>query len=391
MLRMKYPIAQPDISRVEMGWVMEALAECELSGHGKHVRMFEEKFAEFIGTRYCLAAPNGTITLHLILVALGVGPGDEVILPSQTISNCAFAVSLTGATVVAVDIDKDTWCMDPIEMKKAVTSKTKAVMPTHLYGGIPCNMRLIKEILDEYKDVTGRKVWIIEDCAESIGSSVDSSPVEFGDEFKMTGSIGDVASFSFFANKTLMTGEGGAITTSDKILYEKMKYLRNVAYGTDPETKFWANDMGFNYRPSNLICALGLGQLERIGYLMERRNEIHSYYEQFLDNRYVFQTVPEYAQPCYWMNAVLCPSNRSKIMKTLAERYGVETRPTFPPIGSHPYLKKSGLVRSCGEKVSEDVWNRGLLFPSAGKHLTRESVKEICGCANMCLDEFCKE
>ena len=142
--------------------------------------------------------------------------------------------------------------------------------------------------------------------------------------------------------------------------------------------------MGFNYRPNNLAMALGLGQLERINYLMERRNEIHLYYERFLDKRYIFQTVPDDSTPCWWMNAVLCPSHRSEIMKELVKS-GIETRPTFPPIGSHPYLKKSGLVRSCGESVSEDIWNRGLLLPSAGKHLTIDSVEEICKYVNDCL------
>ena len=373
-VKFKYNIAQPDISNKEIDYVMEALAENELSGHGRHVKLFEERFAKFIGSEFALMCPNGTITLHLILESLGIGPGDEVILPSNTISNCIYVVSLTGATPVVVDIDPNSWCMDPKEFKNAVTDKTKAVMPVHLFGGIPCNMTEINKIAKK------NKITVIEDCAESIGSKYDG---------KMTGNIGDVASFSLFANKTIMTGEGGIITTSNKKLYERMKYLRNVAYGTDPETKFWANDMGFNYRPSNLCAALGLGQLDRIDYLMKRRNDIHDWYMKYLSNKFIWQKPYPTSEPCCWMNAILVPENvnRSYMMKYLIKN-GIETRPTFPPLGQHPYLKKEKYtVRSMGEKVSEDVWNRGLLLPSAGKGIDEDAVKDICKFANAYIGE----
>ena len=290
------------------------------------------------------------------------------------VHNCIYVVSLTGATPVVVDVDPSSWCMDPSEFEKAVTDKTKAVMPVHLFGGIPANMAAINKIAKK------NKITVIEDCAESIGSKYGG---------KMTGNIGDVASFSLFANKTIMTGEGGIITTNDKKLFERMKYLRNVAYGTDPETKFWANDMGFNYRPSNLVCALGLGQLDRVDYLMKRRNEIHQWYIKYISTKFVWQKPYPNSDPCCWMNAILVPENinRSFMMKYLIKN-GIETRPTFPPLGQHPYLKKKGYgVRSLGEKVSIDIWNRGLLLPSAGKGIDEDAVKDICKFANAYIGE----
>jgi len=746
-VKYKYNIAQPDISTPEIEYVLEALRENELSGHGRHVRLFEERFAKFIGSEFALACPNGTITLHLILEALGIGQGDEVILPSQTISNCIYVVSLTGATPVVVDIDPLSWCMDPKLFKEAITDKTKAVMPVHLFGGIPCNMTEICKIAKKHG------ITVVEDCAESIGSKFNG---------KMTGNIGDVASFSLFANKTITCvppgtkivindgdnnyvpvggkvtknieeltvgsdvltynessgmkelekitnvfkrkikepifriflsngnrldvtsehpiyvhgkgfvkaselsvsdevvqllyhglggringlknvgkhyedfmstdsaksrkerhsdvishshndpnsgfndpkskyvekqvrlkskleefrrpenvdkrkkdgiektrqasiknwknpeyvrkvkaglekarnseewvknycrglnmkpnrseiylgeiindifpgefeyngdgrlgvavagyipdyvnvngkkkvidlfgghwhtedeveirkskmkkvgfdcliiwdyelddektkqrikdfvynpntkvvtiekiekieydgfvydieteknhnffaygvlvhncGEGGIITTNNQKLFERMKYLRNVAYGTDPETKFWANDMGFNYRPSNLVCALGLGQLDRVEYLMKRRNDIHSWYMKYMSPKYTWQKPYPSSEPCCWMNAVLAPegTNRSYLMKYLIKN-GIETRPTFPPLGQHPYLKKEKYtVRSMGEEVSQDVWNRGILLPSAGKALDEDAIKDICQYLNIYIGE----
>lgn len=196
---------------------------------------------------------------------------------------------------------------------------------------------------------------------------------------------------NFFAYGVLVhnCGEGGIITTNDKKLFERMKYLRNVAYGTDPETKFWANDMGFNYRPSNLVCALGLGQLDRVDYLMKRRNEIHQWYIKYISTKFVWQKPYPNSDPCCWMNAILVPENinRSFMMKYLIKN-GIETRPTFPPLGQHPYLKKKGYgVRSLGEKVSIDIWNRGLLLPSAGKGIDEDAVKDICKFANAYIGE----
>lgn len=370
-------IAEPDIAENEKRWVNDALDKNELSGHGWHVGEFEKKFAEYIGTKYAVATVNGTITLHLLLVALGIGKGDDVILPHQTISNCAFAVSLTGARVIAIDVEQDTWCMSPKELANAITPNTKAVIPVHLFGGVPCDMFTIINVIKHsgFSD----KISVIEDCAESIGSKYCG---------KMTGSIGLAGSFSLFANKTIMTGEGGIITTDSKDLYDKLRYLRNVAYGKDPETKFWANDLGFNYRPSNLICALGLGQLERIEYLVKRRQDIHSWYVDKLNDNFEFQGSYSNCESVCWMNAVKLPKFNGHSMKSRFMRHmkdnGIETRPAFPPLGQHPYFKKlgNGSILSMDAKVSESIWENVVLLPSAGKKLTREVIYDVAETAN---------
>lgn len=359
-------MAEPELTGKEKEHVNRAIDEREISGHSKYVSLFEERFAKFIGTKYALMLPNGTLTLHLALRAMGVDEDSEVIVPSQTISSCAFAISYLNATVVVVDVDPDTWCMDMRAAIKAISSKTKVIMPTHIYGGIPCKMEELSQQINPHL------IYVLEDAAEALGSE------HLG---KKVGSLGSVGSFSFFANKIITSGEGGALTTSDDILYKRMKYLRNMAYGPIPETRFWANDLGYNYRSTGLQSSFALGQLEGIEFLLKRRQDIHFWYTKYLSRDFAWQQLDKKDKICWWMNAVLVPqkkgqSQRSEFMNFLADN-GIESRPTFPPLSQHPYLKNCKVI-SAGERNSQYIWENGVLLPSGGAKLTEEKVAYVC-------------
>lgn len=373
-------VCEPDISEIEKKYVNQALDENELSGHGKHVKLFEERFAEYIGVKHAILVPNGTIAIHLTLAASGVSIGDEVILPSQTISTVAFCVTQLGATVVPCDVDKETWTMG-MKLEECLSDKTLVAIPTPIYGGVSPDMDYIMKCC-------GVWTWIIEDFAEAVGSKLDCD---------MIGSIGDVGCCSFFANKTIAMGEGGAIVTNHDFLDEKIRYLRNCAYNREGlGDRFLAKECGFNYRPHNLQAAIGLGQLDRIEYLIGRRVEIHEWYKKYLSDKFIWQQNIEKCNAVPWMNAVLLPKteenltdleNRNKFMQYMKNN-DIETRATFPPIGSHPYLQiEDWMLRKTDETNSEYIYENGVLLPSGGKHLTKEVIKYICETANKFVED----
>lgn len=392
----KIMICEPEIGEEERGYVVEAIDEVELSGHGMHVKMFEQRFAEYIGVNHAVMTPNGTIALHLTLASLGVREGDFVILPGQTISSCAFATTSLCARVIVVDVDPETWCMDPGQVAIALDGIKKGrfhtssehpkcvIMPVHIFAGVPCDMDQIMEIAEEYSD-DALSIYVVEDTCEAFGSSYIHKGVKC-----LLGSIGDAGCFSFFANKTLQTGEGGMITTNSDLLDQRLRYLRNNGYGADPKNRFWANDQAYNYRPHNLAAAIGLGQLDKVDYLTRRRSEINAWYKSGLVKGFKFQTVPSKSIPVPWMTAVLVPTHEGKprsaeFMKYMAEN-GIETRPTFPPLGQHPYINTPAKCHIVSERNTQRIWDSGVILPSGGKHITREVVSKICSLANQFLE-----
>jgi len=233
-------MAEPEIGEAERKYVLQALDEVELSGHGRHVKEFEQRFAEYCEVNFSVMVPNGTIAPHLAMAALGVGPGDEVVLPSQTISTVAFAVTSLGAKVAPCDVDRNTWTMDPSVLKMVLSENTKVVMPTPIFSGIMPDMEAIDEIIQEFETEHSQDmIYVIEDFAESIGSKYQG---------KRSGGFGDMGTCSLFANKNITTGEGGVITTDSAEWDRRLRYLRNCAYGIG-ENKFLAAEQGFNYRP----------------------------------------------------------------------------------------------------------------------------------------------
>ena len=239
-------IANPILNGNERKYIDECIDTGWISANGRFVKEFEEKFAAFCGVRYALACCNGTVTLHLALLALGIGEGDEVIMPTLTYIATANAVRYCGATPVFVDSEADTWNISPEEIEKHITPRTKAIIPVHLYG-LACNMDAILDIAKRHD------LKVIEDAAEAHGAAWRN---------KLVGSMGDVGSFSFFGNKIITCGEGGMVTTNDPELYEKMKLLR--AQGVDPNKRYWHTMVAYNYRMTNMQAAVGLAQLENV-------------------------------------------------------------------------------------------------------------------------------
>lgn len=353
-------IATPILNGNERKYVDECIDTGWISANGRFIREFEEGFAKFCGTKYALACCNGTMTLHLALKALGVGPGDEVIMPTLTYIATANAVNYCGAVPVFVDSEKGTWNVDPAEVEKAITSRTKAIIPVHLYG-LPANMTRIMEIAGEHG------IPVVEDAAEAHGAMWEGQRV---------GSIGKLGSFSFFGNKIITCGEGGMLTTNDEALYNRMKLLRSQ--GVDPNKRYWHTTVAYNYRMTNLQAAVGLGQLENISWHMERRQYVAQLYKKHLRELSGFidmQEVPQEAEHVYWMVSILLKDtvhkSRDEVMARMEEK-NIEMRPLFYPMHHMPpYEDKSACF-----PVAEALSARGINLPSHGL-LTEEHIQYI--------------
>ena len=311
-----------------------------------------------------MSTSNGTTALHLALVALGIGKGDKVIVPSLTFIAVANAVTYTGATPVFVDSDVQYWCMDPSKIEEKIDSVTKAIIVVHLYGH-PCDMDKIKQIADRYK------LLIIEDCAEAHGAEYKG---------KKVGSFGCISCFSFYGNKIMTTGEGGMCLTNDEALAEKMRILRD--HGMNPTKKYWHDVIGFNYRMTNLQAALGVAQLNKIESLVNRKRQIAATYTNLLRNVPSVISAPEmpWAKSVFWLYSILVNKKvRNNVIQRL-EKEGIETRPFFYPITVLPPYKSCSVVTPVAEELSDS----GLNLPS-GFQLTNSQIKEIAECLLRCL------
>lgn len=353
-------IAMPILNGNERKYVDECIDTGWISANGRFITEFEKQFAQFCGTKYAIACCNGTVTLHLALLALGIGPGDEVIMPTLTYIATANAVKYCGATPVFVDSEADTWNMDPMKLEEKITERTKAIIPVHLYG-LSCNMDAIMSIAKKHN------IAVVEDAAEAHGATWNG---------KVVGSMGDIGSFSFFGNKIITCGEGGMLTTNDEKLYERMKLLRSQ--GVDPHKRYWHTDVAYNYRMTNLQAAVGLAQLENVQWHLEQRQRVATLYEKYLPmlgDLVSVQAVPREAKHVYWMNSVLLSENvtmsRDEVMARMEER-NIEMRPLFYPMHvMPPYLDHSVVA-----PVAESVSSRGINLPSHGM-LQEEHVKYI--------------
>lgn len=356
-------IANPILNGNERKYVDECIDTGWISANGRFIQEFEKKFAEFCGCKYALACSNGTVTLHLALKALGIGPGDEVIMPTLTYIATANAVTYCGATPVFVDSEPSTWNIDPQKVEEKITEKTKVIIPVDLYG-LACNMDAIMELANRYG------LAVVEDAAEAHGASWSG---------KKVGSIGMIGSFSFFGNKIITSGEGGMLTTNDEELYQKMKLLRSQ--GVAPEKRYWHTVVGYNYRMTNLQAAVGLAQLENIQWHLEQRRRVAQLYAEYLPqlgDRVSVQELPEKATHVYWMNSViLAPSvgkTRDAVMAEMEKR-NIEMRPLFYPMHVMPPYEDKTVRAPVAESLSE----RGINLPSHGL-LTAEQVKYIVDC-----------
>jgi perosamine synthetase len=362
------PVAAPTLNGNEKAYVLDCLESTWISSSGKYLDRFEAAFAEFCGVRHAVACSNGTTALHLALVALGIGPGDEVIVPTLTFVATANAVTYCGARPVFVDVDAETWNIDPAAVEAKVTPRTKGIIVVHLFGH-PADMDAIGVIARRHG------LFVLEDAAQAHGAECRG---------RRAGSLGDIATFSFFGNKIITTGEGGMVTTSDDALAKRMRLLRT--HGMDPDRRYWHPVIGYNYRMTNIAAAIGLAQLERVQWQLDRRQELAAWYREALGQTGVLtcQAEKDWARHVWWMFSVLVSEeagNRDGIMDTLRRR-GIETRPIVHPLHTlPPYVEASQ-----GERfpAAEAIARTGINLPTwAG--LTREQVRTVCDQLLECL------
>lgn len=353
------PVYAPLLNGREEIYVLDAVRSGWISSLGSYVTRFEQEFARFCGVRHAVSVSNGTVALHLALHALGVGPGDEVIVPSLTFVATANAVHYTGATPVFADVDPVTWCIDPADVQRRITSRTRAILPVHLYGH-PAPMAELQRLADEHD------LLLIEDAAEAHGAAI-------GD--KRVGGWGRIATFSFYANKIITTGEGGMLTTDDDALAARCRMLRDHAM--PPHRRYWHDEVGFNYRMTNLQAAVGVAQMERIEHFIRRKRAIAAQYREMLAGiagiTFAAET-PGYTN-VYWMASILVEPpyalDRDALIPVLRAQ-GIDSRPFFHPMDTlPPYFSDSPLP------VAQHLSRCGLNLPSSPS-LTDEQVATIC-------------
>jgi perosamine synthetase len=322
------------MGEVEISYVNKALQANAVSGvYGEFLERFESEFAKFCGSKYAVSCSNGTTALHLALVAAGIKKGDEVLVSTLTNMASFFAVLYIGANPVPVDIDLETLTMDPVDLERKITSKTKAIMVVHLFGH-PTDMDPINELARH------RDLLVFEDCAEAHGATYKGRKV---------GSLSYASGFSFFANKVLTTGEGGMVITDDPDVAKKARSLKELSFGTT--NKYMHCDVGFNYRMTNLQAAIGCGQMQIAERLIERRREIARFYsaafKKYADHLKLPIQKP-WAKSVYWMYHIVLREHmvprRREIMMTLKDE-GIETREGFIPYNLQEIFLKRGWTR----------------------------------------------
>jgi perosamine synthetase len=359
-MRKFIPVSHPVFAGNEKKYVNECLDDSWISSAGRFIGEFERAFAGFCGAREAVSCNNGTSALHLALQALGVGPGDEVIVPTLTYIATANAVRYCGATPIFVDSEPRTMNIDPERIEARITRRTRGIIPVHLYGH-PVNMRPILDI------AARRGLFVLEDAAESHGAFYEG---------EMTGTLGTAATFSFFGNKIITTGEGGMITTSDSDLAARMRLLRGQ--GMDPQRRYWFPIVGNNFRMTNIEAAIGLAQLEKINYHLEARRKVAGWYNRYLaplQDRLELPVEEAWARHSYWIYTVLLKNGgeaeRDEAMRELAAA-GIETRPVFYPMHIMPPYLEPG----ASYPVAESCSRRGFHLPTHGL-LTEEDVVRI--------------
>ncbi|MEC8074474.1 MAG: DegT/DnrJ/EryC1/StrS family aminotransferase [Pseudomonadota bacterium] len=348
------PVNIPKIFQEDKKYINEALKTNWISSEGPYVKKFEYKFSKFNKKKFGVAVSNGTAALEIAIKSLGLKKNSEVLIPSFSIISTTNAVLKNNLKPVLVDADLDTWNMNVEKTINKITSKTKAIIITHIYG-LPVNLKKIIKV------AKNKKIIIIEDAAEVIGLKYNN---------KICGSFGDISTFSFYANKHITTGEGGMICTNIKKYYEKCKSLRNLSFSKSYYNRFNHDDIGWNYRLSNLQAALGCGQLENINWILKRKREIGNlYYKKLKDNKKILlqKNKTSYAKNIYWVFGILLKKNssfnREKIMKKLY-KYKIETRPFFLSMNKQKIFRKLKLFKKSKMPNSEYLSKNGFYIPS---------------------------
>lgn len=346
------PVSMPCLIGNETAYVNDAIQSSWISSTGAYLDRFEREFAEACGVSDALAVSNGTVALHLALLALGVGPGDEVIVPSLTYIATANAVTYVGATPIFADVDPMTWCLDAESVSQAMTTRTVGVIAVHLYGH-PADMDAITTIAKR------SGIWVIEDAAEAPFGEYKGRPV---------GSLADIATFSFYGNKVITSGEGGAVTTNDKVIARKMRLLRGQ--GMDPNRRYFFPVIGHNFRLTNVAAAILCAQMERRHELLAARRLICEQYRQrlHLSPGLIMQPLATWASWTPWLFSVLIDgpadrNGRDSLIQELA-RVGIDTRPFFIPIHTLPAYRAESRHRREYLPVTEELARKGLNLPT---------------------------
>ena len=346
------PVNEPLLDGNEKQYLLECIESGWISSEGPFIAQFEEKFAARVGRKHGIAVTNGTAAIDAAVEALGIGPGDEVIMPTFTIISCITQIVRSGAIPVLVDSDPVTWNMDVTQIEAKITARTKAIMVVHIYG-LPVDINPLLDIAKRYN------LKLIEDAAEMHGQTYFGKPC---------GSFGDLSTFSFYPNKHITTGEGGMIVTDDDDLAETCRSLRNLCF--QPQKRFVHERLGWNLRMTNMQAAIGLAQLERLDEFVSRKRVMGKRYAELLGNLPGLQqplSHTEYAENIYWVYGVILDEstglNGEEAMKLLATK-GVGTRAFFYPMHQQPVLRRMGLFEDEHYPVAERLYRQGFYVPS---------------------------
>jgi len=366
----RIPVAGPWITQREIDYAADAAANAWYNDAGEYPRRFEEAFADYIGVDHAICLPSCTSAIHLSLLALGIGPGDEVVVPDATWIASAAPINYVGATPVFADVDRRTWCLSVDAFERVITSKTKAVIPVDLYGGVP-DWNGIRNLACE------RGIHVIEDAAEALGSEYEG---------RKAGSFGATGVFSFHGSKTLTTGEGGMLVTNDSSLRDRILFLRD--HGRIPgDTSFQNTEVAYKYKMSALQAAVGLAQTERAEELVAKKREIFAWYREGLSGvaGVNLNAEPERTRNSYWMTtAIFAPEigvDKASIIRQLAEK-GVDSRPFFSPLSSLMAYADVPTAKAAQSEnqIAYDICGRGVNLPSA-LTLTQAEAARVCRAA----------
>jgi perosamine synthetase len=353
----QYCLAKPDISYLERETVISILDSGRLS-MGEYTEKFEKAMADFLGVKYAVAVNSGTSGLHLAIKSLGISKGDEVITTSFSFVASANCILYEGARPVFVDIDRSTYNIDVSKIERSITSRTKAILPVHVFG-TPVNMDPLRKIAEKYN------LKVIEDACEALGSEYNN---------KKVGSLSDISVFAFYPNKQITTGEGGMVLTNSLELYSLCKSMRNQ--GRDEQGE-WLNHirLGFNYRMSELNAGLGYAQLTRFPELYEKRARVASYYDELIEECYPFVRKPQFTKKSWFVYVVEVEENRDELMSYLNEN-GIQSRKYFSPIHTQPFYKEQFQYQEGILPVTEEVSERVIALPFYND-MTRDDVRHI--------------
>lgn len=342
MANKKIPIYKPYLGKEESELVLDCMESTWISSQGAYIQNFEEKVQEYTGAAHAITTSNGTVAIHLAMLALDIGPGDEVITTNFTYVASSNSILYVGANPVFVDIDPQTWNLDPTQIEKKITERSKAILYTNVYGA-PADYNRLKKLADKHN------LYLIEDAAESFGAT-------YGD--KMSGTLGDISTYSFFGNKTITTGEGGMVLTPHKELSEKIRILKNQ--GNSETVRYYHDVLGYNYRMTNIQAAIGVAQLNKIDAILKMKRSIQTKYEEGLKDLVHFQKVEEGSTSSFWMCSLVSNSiDEKEKIRVALDKENIETRPFFTPIDELPFYEA---VDDC--PISKKISALGINLPS---------------------------